>query len=329
MGDRREFLKYLAALTAGIMLPIKGSDGKILTLQDRLGELLPLRKLGSTGENVTMLGVGGAHIGLVGEKMAQAIIEKALQEGVRFFDNAESYSGGHAERYYGQFLTPKYRDVAFIMTKTTARDAATARKHLEGSLSRMKTDYVDLWQIHAVSSPEDVDERIKNGVLDMVLEAKESGKAKYIGFTGHSDFNAHAHMLEQTNDLQTCQFPINIYDPNYKSFIRNVLPQAVDMNLGVIAMKTLANGGFFGGTRHYEGGPNPRIVPGTASIREALHFVWSLPVSVALTGAHTPEMLQEKIDLAKSFTQMDEANRLALIDRVSGFDGRKVEFYKV
>ncbi len=329
MGDRREFLKYLASLTAGIVLPVKESNGRPVINRDRLGELLPQRRFGSTGENVTMLGLGGAHVGLAEEKTAQAIIEKALDGGIRFFDNAESYSSGGAERYYGKFLTPQYRDLAFIMTKTSGKDAKTALAHLEGSLSRMKTDYVDLWQIHAIGSPNDVDNRIKNGVLEVVLKAQESGKVRYVGFTGHSDFKAHLRMMERTSELQTSQFPINIYDPNYKSFIRNVLPEAVRMNLGVIAMKTLGNGGFFGGTRHFEGGPNPKIVPGTATIQEALHFVWSLPISVALTGAHTPEMLQEKIDLARSFTQMEETQRQELIDRASGFEGGKVEFYKV
>ena len=323
MIDRRNFLKSLAALTSGIMIV---PEAKINN--DRLGSLLPLRKLGNTGKHVTMLGVGGAHIGRSNEKMAQAIIEKALEGGVRFFDNAETYNGGRAERYFGKFLSPKYRDVAFIMTKTTARDAKTARRHLEESLRNMKTDYLDLFQIHAITSPEDVDNRLVNGVLDVLQEAKEKGMVRHIGFTGHSSFKAHLRMLEQTELLETAQMPVNLFDPNYKSFILNVLPVLAKRNMGVLAMKTLSNGGFFGGTTHFYGGSEPKIVPQFASIQEALHFVWSLPVSVIITGAESPEMLQEKIDLAKSFSGMDEDQRKELSSRVAHFDGNKVEYYK-
>ena len=330
MSERRSFLKTLAALTAGMMVPFEQVQGAISTPRDRFGELLPLRTLGNTGEKVTMLGIGGAHVGRASDKVAQQMLETCIEEGIRFFDNAEQYSNGGAETKFGKFLVPKYRDVAFIMTKTTAKDGKTAQQHLEGSLRRMKTDYVDLWQIHAISSPEDVDNRINDGVLEVVRKAKESGKARIIGFTGHTRYQAHQRMLEQTDILETCQMPINCFDPSYKSFIENVLPTLTERNMGVIAMKTLSNGGFFGGTRHFHGGENPRIVPNVATVREALHFVWSLPVSTIVTGPDDVEMLKEKIELARSFKQMSEADRLALVDRVgnAGFDGSKIEFYK-
>lgn len=330
MSDRRSFIKTMAALTAGMMVPYENLQGALAAPRDRLGDLLPLRSLGNTGINVTMLGIGGAHIGRATEKNAQALIETALEGGVRFFDNAETYNRGLAETRYGKYLTPNYRDVAFVMTKTTARDAKTAQQHLEDSLRRMKTEYVDLWQIHAITSPEDVDGRLENGVLDVVQKAKESGKARFIGFTGHTSYLAHQRMLERTELLETCQMPINCFDPNYKSFINNVMPTLVERNMGILAMKTLSNGGFFGGTRHFEGGENPRIIPKVASVQEAIHFVWSLPVSVLITGPDDPDMLWEKINLAKSFKKMSEADRLALVERVgkAGLDGSKVEFYK-
>jgi len=328
MTDRREFLKGLAAVTASLMYTQVDAHGRLLTPSDRLGEILPLRTLGSTGEKVTMLGIGGAHVGREDEKNAQAIIEKAIEGGVRFFDNAETYNSGRAETYYGKFLTPKYRDVSFVMTKTTAKDAKTARQHLEGSLRRMKTDYLDLWQIHAVNNPDDVDNRLDNGVLDVVLQAQEEGKTRFVGFTGHTSYQAHQRMLERTDQLQTTQMPINMFDPNYKSFIKNVLPTLTERNMGVLAMKTLSNGGFFGGTRHFSHGDNPKIIPEFASIQEALHFVWSLPVSVIITGAENPDMLQEKIDLAKSFKGMEESERMQLIAKVADFDGGLVEYYK-
>jgi len=337
--DRRVFLKSLAGLTAGMILPITGhsvsnSIHNILPFEnkansDRLGELLPLRKFGKTRTSVTMLGLGGAHIANMSESEAQKTIETALEGGVRFFDNAESYGSGLAERRYGMFLTPKYRDVAFIQSKSTARDAKTMREHLEGSLKRMNTDYLDLWFIHAVGSPNDVDNRIKNGVLDVVLEAQKSGKVKYVGFSGHSDYKAHLRMLERTDNLQVCQMPINAFDPNYKSFINNVLPKLVEKGMAPIAMKTLANGGFFGGTSHFNHGDKPKIVPNALSVEEALYFSWSLPISVLVTGADHAKMLQEKIDLARKFQAFDEKKRMQLVEKVAGFDGRFVEYYKV
>ncbi len=345
--DRRTFLKSLAGLTAGIMVPaacqgkkenqageantqLTGSFEPITEPieRDRLGELLPQRQFGKTGIYVTMLGIGGAHIARMDKKEAQKTIETALEGGIRFFDNAESYGSGTGEERYGEFLCPKYRDVAYVMTKSTARDAKTMQQHLEGSLRRMKTDYIDLWQIHSITSPGDVDNRLEDGVLDVVLKAKESGKVRHIGFTGHTDFNAHMRMLESTDALQTCQMPINAFDPNYKSFINNVLPKLVDQNLGVIAMKTLSNGGFFGGTRHFSHGDNPRIVPNVLSVQEALHFVWSLPVSVLVTGPDDAEMLKEKIGLAKSFTAYSESEREQIIEKVADFEGNLIEYYK-
>ncbi|NND34585.1 MAG: aldo/keto reductase [Saprospiraceae bacterium] len=329
--NRRSFLKTLATATTGLMVVTTDIHGLPINNQDRLGDLLPLRKLGKTGVDVTMLGVGGAHIGKSDEKTAQAILEAALEGGVRFFDNAESYNKGGAEEKYGKYLVPKYRDVAFIMTKSTAKDGKLAQQHLEDSLRRMKTDYVDLWQIHAVTSPKDVDDRIANGVLEVARKAKESGKARFIGFTGHSDFHAHQRMLERTDILETCQMPINCFDPSYKSFINNVLPTLVDRNMGILAMKSLSNGGFFGGTRHFNGGDNPKLVPEILTVEEALHFVWSLPVSVLITGPDHAQMMKDKITVAKNFKQMQEDDRLALLDRVSkaGYDGKLVEFYKV
>jgi predicted aldo/keto reductase-like oxidoreductase len=216
------------------------------------------------------------------------------------------------------------------MTKSTARDAKTAQEHLEQSLRRMKTDYIDLWQIHALSSVEDVDARIEAGLLEVFARAKESGKVRYIGFTGHTDYRAHQQMLSKTDVMQTCQMPINAFDPSYKSYIRNVLPTLVERNMGVLAMKSLSNGGFFGGTRHHEGGDNPKIVPELASIKEALTFVWSLPVSVLITGAQNVDMLNEKIAIAKSFKAMNEQDRTELVTRLAGagLEGSKVEFYK-
>ena len=322
---RRAFLEHLAGLTSGLLL----SGGRALGKeQDRWGELLPQRKLGNTGEAVTMLGVGGWHIGRMSERGAQATIEAAIEGGIRFFDSAEQYQGGGSERHLGRFLTPKYRDEVFLMTKTTARGAEAARQHLEGSLRRLNTDYLDLWQMHAVSSPADVDRRIENGVVEVMEEARASGKVRHIGFTGHRTPEAHQRVLERTDVFETTQMPINVSDPSYRSFIKGVLPTLVKRNYGALAMKTLSNGGFFGGSSHGQHGPKPHVVPNRVSIQEALHFVWSLPVSVLITGPDDPDMLKEKIHLARSFDGMTEAKRQELISRVAEMDNAQIEFYK-
>ena len=326
--ERRSVLKWLGGFTAGILLSTQTNAEAKDSQSDRLGKLLPLRTLGRTGEAVTMLGVGGAHIGGMSERDAQEAIEIALQGGVRFFDTAESYQSGGSETRYGKLLTPKYRDVIYLMTKSTARNAEDARRHLEESLSRLNTDYLDLWQVHSVNTPEDVENRIANGVFEVAAEAKASGKVRHLGFTGHYQPDTMLKIMEASDLFDTCQMPVNLADPNYSSFIKQVMPKLMEQNIGVLAMKTLANGGFFGGSSHGRHGDNPKIVPNRVSIAEAINFAWSLPISVLITGANNPQQMQEKIELANSFTLMDEAQRQALIDKVADLAGTTVEFYK-
>ncbi len=326
--ERRSLLKWLAGLTTGILLASQTKAQDQTAKSDRLGRLLPLRTLGRTGEAVTMLGVGGAHLGGLSERDAQATIEIVLEGGVRFFDTAEMYQSGGSETRMGKFLTPKYRDVIYLMTKTTARNAEDARRHLEDSLRRLNTDYLDLWQVHAVRGSKDVDERIANGVFEVMAEAKESSQVRHLGFTGHRQPEGHLRVLEKSALFDTCQMPINLADPSYSSFIEQVLPKLIERKLGVIAMKSLANGGFFGGSAHGQHGDNPKIVPNRVSLAEAVNFAWSLPVSVLVTGFNNPQQMQEKIALANSFVAMDEQQRQALIDKVADLAGRRVEFYK-
>ena len=330
--ERREFLKYLGGITAGVFASHPLAYGK----KDRLGKMLPTRQLGSTGMQVTMLGLGGYHIGWTTEKDAAETIDVAINGGIRFFDTAESYGPHTSEVRYGKYLVPKYRDDVFIMTKSQAKDAKTAQEHLEGSLRRMDCDYLDLWQIHSISSPQDVEERLNNGVLEVFMKAKADGKVKHIGFTGHADPAAHAHMLTMTageKPFATCQMPINIVDAAYdKSFIETVMPSLIENNIGALAMKTLADGRFFpkkvmnGKTRWQTKDP---VIPKRVSVAEALNFAWSLPVSVLITGAEKADMLKEKIKLAKKFVEMDEEQRQALITKVGDLAaGQEVEYYK-
>ena len=331
MKERREFLKQLAGLTTGMMLPYKAFSNKKADKADKWGELLPQRKLGNTGEYVTMLGIGGFHIGgSMDEKESQRTIEAAMEGGVRFFDTAESYQRGECERRFGKFLVPKYRDEVFIMSKSGARDAETARQHLEGSLRRMKIDRIDLWQVHSLRDPGDVDNRIQNGVIDVFREAMESGKVRYIGFTGHVDPDAPVHMQEEFEDLfHTIQIPINPVDAaSDNSFIHKVIPTAVKRNTGILAMKTLADGRFFAEKERVGWTSENPVVPDHITIRDCLNFAWSLPISVLITGPDNADMLREKIQMAKDFEKLNDRQREDIVSRVQEFANGEVEYYK-
>lgn len=301
---------------------------------DKWGKILPLRKLGKTGQKVTMLGLGGFHIGWTTEKDAQEVIETAMAGGIRFFDTAESYDRGGSETRYGKYLVPKYRDEVFIMSKSSAKNGKLALEHLEGSLQRMGLDYVDLWQVHSLSTPADVDERIENEILEVFEKAKAQGKVKHIGFTGHQNPFAHQRMLERTanNDIfETVQMPINVIDSYFHSFIEHVLPMALERNFGILAMKTLSDGRFFAEKKMNEKiiwTSDDPLIPNHISVEEALFFVWSLPVSVLITGAENKAMLQEKIDMANRFVKFSQSDRIELMDRVHEKAGAKIEYYK-
>jgi len=327
----------MAGLTATIMAPVSWISGcNMATMTDRLGNVLPKRLLGKTGEEVTMLGLGGYHIGWTSEKDAQETIEAALEGGVRFFDNAESYGPHTSETRYGKYLTPNYRDIIFLMSKTTATDAKSAKEHLEASLKRMETDYLDLWQVHALSDPDDVDARASNGIFKVMEEAKKSGKVKHIGFTGHQNPYAHVRMLEvlKDNDIfETVQMPINPVDAACKdSFIDQVIQEAVNRNYGVLAMKTLAAGRFFTETvisDELVWETDDPVVPSRIALQDVLHFAWSLPISVLITGAENKTLINEKISMAKNFSKLSESQRLVIIDKVTdlALEGN-VEYYK-
>ncbi len=331
MNKRREFLEKMALLTGSLMVPSAGLSN---TNRDKWGEILPLRRLGKTGQSVTMLGLGGFHVGWTTERDAQEVIENALEGGIRFFDTAESYDRGGSEMRYGKYLVPKYRDDVFIMSKSTATNAATAKAHLEGSLRRLACDYLDLWQVHSLKDPADVDDRIENEVLEVFEQAKEEGKVRHIGFTGHQNPFAHKLMLSRTIDhdiFETVQMPINVIDAHFHSFIEHVLPHACERNFGILAMKTLSDGRFFKEKRRLDKiqwESDDPLVPNYISVKEALSFVWSLPVSVLITGAENAMLLKEKIALAKDFTLLSEDDRQDLISKVFDKGGNNVEYYK-
>ncbi len=330
MADRRTFLKSLAGLTAG--LSVSNLAFAKEQSSDRVGEVLPKRKLGRTGEYVTILGTGGYHIGWTTERDAQEVIEASMEGGVRFFDTAESYGNGRSEERYGKYLTPGYRDDIFLMTKTTGRDAKTVKEHLEGSLKRLKVDQIDLYQVHSIRTPQDVDDRIENGVLEVLQKAKQDGKIKYIGFTGHQNPYAHAHMLDRTkksNLHDAVLMPVNVLDASYYSFTENVMPKALDKNLGILAMKSLADGRFFAKKEKANWTSDDPLIPNYISIKEAMHYVWSLPVTVLISGNENATYMREKIALARSFSKLSENERMALVDKVKDIAMTgKLEYFK-
>src|SRR5258708_39072604 len=187
-GDltRRRFLRRLALFAS---LASSSRYGAHLWADepssDPFGQTLPRRSLGRTGEKVTMLGLGGFHVGSLSDRDAQAMIEAAIDGGIRLFDNAQQYQSGGSEAKYGRLLTPKYRDHIFLTTKSLARDSSAAERDLEGSLRRLRTDHLDLWLMHSVESPEDVERRRHEGVFQVMPWAKRSGRTRYIGFSGY------------------------------------------------------------------------------------------------------------------------------------------------
>lgn len=335
MDTRRDALRKLALVTTGLALPwprllAAAPAPKPVSVSDQFGPVLPTQPFGRTGLRVTKLTLGGYQVGSIDEKEAAAVIATALELGVRTFDTAESYINGRSEERYGQYLTPKYREAVQIFTKTMARDAATARTDLEDSLRRLKTDYLDLWQMHAIESPADVDARLAAGVLDVMLKAKAEGKVRHIGFTGHTTYKAHLHMLKATDVMESCLLPINVADPSYESFILNVLPVLNERGLGVQAMKALAHGGFMGRSHKARNLPvKPAIIPKLLTVAEALEFVWSLPVHTLVIGVDNVAQLHENVATALHGRTLDAAQRQELIDRAAEL-GRSgiMEWYK-
>jgi uncharacterized protein len=328
---RRSFLKILGGVAAGSMIPLPGRAAE----PDRLGRILPTRMLGNRA--VTVLGLGGYHIGWTSAKEARETIEAALEEGVRFFDTAESYGPHVSEERFGEWLTPVARDEIYLMTKSQAMTGNAAQEAIEGSLRRLRTDHIDLWQMHALSSPEDVDNRLDGGVLEAALEAREKGRIGAIGFTGHASPYVFLRIMERTggdpSPFAACQFPINPVDAAAKhSFTREVIPAAEKNRIAILAMKTLADGRFFArkqmGEREVWNTESP-IVPDLITLKDCFAFALSLPVTVLITGAEKPEFLRDKAAIVRDLQTMSAQERTDLAERVARFaESGSIEYYK-
>jgi predicted aldo/keto reductase-like oxidoreductase len=277
---------------------------------------MPVRVLGRTGVKVSIVCLGGWHIGDVKDKdEAVRIMHAAVDAGINFFDNAWDYHWGGSEEIMGRALAGAKRDKVFLMTKNCERDYAGSLRNLEDSLRRLRTDRVDLWQFHEICYDNDPDWVFDKGGLKAALEARKAGKVRFIGFTGHKDPLIHLKMIGKPFDWDTSQMPINVCDRHYRSFIRQVVPECNRRNIGVIGMKALG-----GGTR----GAAKIPVDTGLSAAECYRYALSQDISSLCVGIDGMDMLEQALRVARNFKPMSPAEQEAFAARVadSGGDGR-------
>src|SRR5437773_3747678 len=264
------------------------------------------RMLGSTGEKVSAIGVGGWHLGLkhVDEKLAIRIVRESVDRGINFLDNSWDYNEGESEKRMGKALRDGYRDRAFVMTKIDGRNKKEAAKQLDESLKRLDVDYIDLVQHHEIIRFDDP-HRIfhAEGANAALLEAREAGKLRYIGFTGHKDPRIHLYMLEVAAEngfrFDTVQMPLNVMDAHYRSFEKQIVPKLVKLQIGILGMKSMANGIL--------------LTSKTVTPVECLHYALSLPTSVVITGIDSIEILDQAFAAAESFHPLSDDERASLL----------------
>ena len=277
---------------------------------------VPTRILGRTGQRVSIICLGGWHIGAVKEDQeAIRIMHTAIDEGLTFFDNAWDYHDGHAEEVMGKALaTGGRRNKVFLMTKNCERDYAGSMRNLDESLRRLQTDHLDLWQFHECNYDNDPDWIFDKGGYRAALEARKAGKVRFLGFTGHKDPRIHLKMLARLKDWDTAQMPINVVDAHFRSFQNEVVPVCLKQNVGVLGMKGLA-GGF----------PQGRLIEkmGLTS-DECYRYCLTVPITSQVVGINTMEHLKQNLALARSFKPYPKAEKEALLSKVKaeGADGR-------
>jgi len=266
------------------------------------------RQLGTTGETVSVIGLGGFHIGKqVDPKVSIDLIHTAIDAGITFMDNCWDYNDGTSEIRMGQALGQGgYRHKVFLMTKIDGRNKDTYNKQLEQSLGRLHTDVIDLVQFHECIRMDDPDRIFAdNGALQAAMAARAAGKIRYIGFTGHKDPAVHLRMFEMAEKhgfhFDTVQMPVNVMDAHFRSFQKQVIPVAQRQGTGVLAMKTF--------------GDNFILTSGTVQPIEALHYGMTQPVSVVITGIDSRTILQQALDAAKTFKPLTEAQVQEILSR--------------
>ena len=315
---RREFLKFASA---GV---ITGTLQAALPAVNSSAELkngIPYRELGRTGEKVSLVGIGGYHLGKqVDPNESISIIRKALDEGINFLDNCWDYNGGESEIRMGKALRDGYREKAFLMTKIDGRNKATASSQLEESLRRLQTDRIDLLQFHEVIRDTDPDRIFAaGGALEAVLAAKKAGKVRFLGFTGHKSPDIHLKMLataaQHHFSFDTVQLPLNVMDAHFDSFEKKVVPVLVKNGIGILGMKPMGD--------HFI------LDSKTATPAECLHYAMNLPTSVVITGCDSPRILDQAIQAARSFKPITEPEVSALLAKTAeAAQAGKYELYK-
>jgi len=283
---------------------------------------MPVRTLGRTGVQVSLVGLGGWHLGFkfIDEELSVRIIRTAIDNGISFMDNCWDYNEGASEERMGKALKDGYRERVLLMTKIDGRTKKDAAKQLDESLKRMQTDHIDLVQHHEILRFEDP-HRIfaAEGANAALLEARDAGKISFIGFTGHKDPRIHKYMLDVAGEngfqFDTVQMPLNVMDAHYRSFEKIVLPELVKQNIGVLAMKTLANGTI--------------LESNTVSAIECLQYAMNLPTSVVITGCQSLEDLEQALTAARTFKPLSGEQVKSILDKTAEAASRgKYELFK-
>ncbi|MGA2400874.1 MAG: aldo/keto reductase [Syntrophobacteraceae bacterium] len=310
---RRKFL----GIAAGALISVPLHPGAA----QPAGEV-PYRTLGRTGEKVSVIGLGGFHLGKpeLAETDSIRIVRAAIDNGINFLDNSWDYNGGQSEIRMGKALRDGYRQRAFLMTKIDGRDKNTAARQIEESLHRLETDHIDLLQFHEIIRLSDpVRIFAEGGAIEAAIEAKKAGKVRYIGFTGHKNPDIHLKMLDTAASRQfrfdTVQMPLNVMDAHYENFEKKVLPVLVKADIGVLGMKPM--GDFF------------ILESQTVTALECLHYAMNLPTSVVITGCDSMRILDQALNAARSFRPMKSNEIEALLAKTAqAAQGGKYELYK-
>jgi predicted aldo/keto reductase-like oxidoreductase len=299
---RRRFLQTAAATTLMTSLSNKFSRAAETAT-------VPMRVLGRSGEKVSMVGLGGYHIGMqADEQESIRIIRSALDSGINFLDNCWDYNGGQSEVRMGKALRDGYRQKAFLMTKIDGHTRQAALQQLEESLRRLQTDHIDLLQFHEVIRDTDPDRIFAKGAgMEAVLEAKKQGKIRYIGFTGHKSPDIHLKMLNtgfaHQFTFDAVQMPLNVMDAHYNSFEKKVLPVLVKHKIGVLGMKPM--------------GDKLILKSKTATPIECLHYAMNLPTSVVIAGCDSMDILHQALEAASSFKPMSSTEVASLLGKTA------------
>jgi len=282
---------------------------------------VPYRLLGSTGESISAIGLGGAHIGMQPDEADSIrIIRTAIDAGINFMDNSWDYFDGVSETRMGKALRDGYRDKVFLMTKIDGQTAEAATSQLEDCLRRLQVETIDLLQFHEIIRMQDGECIFAAGSgMEAIQKARQAGKIRYIGFTGHKSPQIHLEMLRVAREngftFDSVQMPLNLLDAHFSSFAEKVLPKLVEAGSGVLGMKPMANG----------------VIPasGTVSGIQCLHYAMSLPTSTVITGCESLERLEQALEAARTFRQLTEAEMAGLRAKTAGAgeDGDK-EGYK-